>query len=567
MHAEMTPEVIAQRFEALTSQRKTIEQTWQWIERYIVPFRGKFFRPQSSEHEIEWSQRIIFDDTAIDAAKTLSSSIHGALTNPAFQFFSLSFRKDELNADSEAAKWLEECGERVYQALLDSNFALEINECYIDLVSFGTACVVEEAEENEADEFEGLNFTSAPIREAYFEEDAKGQVLRFYRLYQWLPLQIVDKFGKDNVPDKILTKLEGTGSLDAKIDIIFCIFEREDKKDADISKPLSPENRPFGYKWILREGRDEVGKEGGYYEMPAFLPRWLKVSGSRWGHSPAHICLPSVMMLNQLIEIFTSACERGVGPPTVTEQRNIIGDLNLDAESLIVVRDIEKIKPWVQETRMDMFEFYVNYLSRQIRSVFHVDQLELKESPAMTATEVMARVELMNRLMGPTMGRLQTDLFDPLIQRAFNILMRAGLLEKPPESVVAADAEMDIEYRGPLARAQKTEEVASMQQFVQGLLEMSQFVPDVLDTIDWDVYIRESAEMRQLPAGVVRGEEEIEEIREAKAKAQQQQMAIETARSAGEAGEQIGKGAQALEEGNVNLEEIVGGAGTEQEAA
>ncbi len=562
MH-DMTAGIICQRFEALTSQRNTIEQTWQWIERYIVPFRGKFFRPQTSEHEIEWSQRIIFDDTAIDAAQTLAASIHGALTNPSFQFFSLRFRRDQLNQDADASRWLEECGERVYQALIDSNFGLEINEAYIDLTSFGTACLIEEADEDEG-EFEGLNFQAAPIREAYFEEDYKGQVLRFYRLYQWLPLQIVDKFGKENVPEQILTKLESAGSTDTKIDLIFCIYEREDKKDADISKPLSPENRPFGYKWILRESREKIGKEGGYYEMPAFLPRWLKVSGSRWGHSPAHICLPSVMMLNQLIELFTSSVERGVSPPTITEQRNIIGDLNLDAESLVVVRDIEKIMPWKQETRMDMFQFYVEYLSQQIRSVFHVDKLELKESPAMTATEVMARVELMNRLLGPTMGRLQTDLFDPLIQRSFNILMRAGRLEAPPQSVMDANAEMDIEYRGPLARAQKTEEVASMTQFVQGLMDMSQFVPDVLDMVDWDVYVRESAEMRQLPAGVIRSAEEIEEIREGKAKLKQQQMQIESARAGGEAAEQIGKGKQALDEGGINVEELLGGAGPEQ---
>ncbi len=559
----MTPEVIGQRYEALTSQRKTIEQTWQWIERYVVPFRGKFFRPQTSEHEIEWSQRIIFDDTAIDAAKTLAASIHGALTNPSFQFFSLRFRKDELNNEGEAAKWLEECGERVYQALIDSNFGLEINEAYIDLTSFGTACLIEEQEEIDG-EFEGLNFQAAPIREAYFEEDHKGQILRFYRLYQWLPLQIVDKFGKENVPDKILTKLEGTGSLDSKIDVIFCIFERDDKKDVDTSQMLSPENRPFGYKWILREGRDEIGEEGGYYEMPAFLPRWLKVSGSRWGHSPAHICLPSIMMLNQLMELFTSSCERGVSPPTITEQRNIVGDLNLDADTITVVRDIDKIKPWEQATRMDMFQFYVEYLSKQIRSCFHVDQLELKESPAMTATEVMARVELMNRLLGPTMGRLQSDLFDPLIQRSFNILMRAGRLEDPPQTVMEANAEMDIEYRGPLARSQKTEEVASMQQFVEGILQMSQVVPDLVDTINWDTYVREAAEMRQLPAGVLRSEQEVEEIRKGKAKVQQQQMQIEQARAGGEAAEQIGKGKQALDEGGVNIEEILGAAGPEQ---
>ena len=188
----MDAAVIRQRFGALSSQRKTAEQTWQWIERYVVPFRGKFFRTQTSEHEIEWSQRLVYDSTAIDACDTLAASLHGSLTSPQTQWFSLAFRSSELNENPIAAAWLEDAGKVVYDALCDSNFGLEINELYLDLCSFGTGVIVEELEEKNG-EFVGLNFQSVPIREAYFEEDAKKQVMRFYRRLQWLPMQIIDK--------------------------------------------------------------------------------------------------------------------------------------------------------------------------------------------------------------------------------------------------------------------------------------------------------------------------------------------------------------------------------------
>jgi len=85
---------IKQRYDALWGIRKTVEQDWDLIEKFITPLRGgKFFQDQSSEHEIDWRRgRDVFDSTAILAANTLASSIHGALTSPSNRWFTLRFR-------------------------------------------------------------------------------------------------------------------------------------------------------------------------------------------------------------------------------------------------------------------------------------------------------------------------------------------------------------------------------------------------------------------------------------------------------------------------------------------
>ena len=162
----MSNEHIIARFDALVSQRKTSEQTLQWIERFVCPFRGKFFRPQQSEHEIEWAQQIIFDSTAIDAAQTLAASLHGALTNPSIQWFGMAFRDKILERTSDAREWLDEAAMITYLELKDSNFELEVNEHYLDLVSYGTAALTEEiAEKGPNGEWRGLDFQASPLDE------------------------------------------------------------------------------------------------------------------------------------------------------------------------------------------------------------------------------------------------------------------------------------------------------------------------------------------------------------------------------------------------------------------
>ena len=159
---DLTEQQITRRFDQLVSLRKTLDQTYQYIERFIRPFSGEFFKPESSEHEVLWRRRQIYDATAPNAVNLLAAQLHGNLTSPATRWFDLAFRDKKLKDNKDAVEWLEECTERVYQALLESDFNLEASKTYLDLVSYGTAVIAEE-EEN-AIEWKGVDFTSFPVR-------------------------------------------------------------------------------------------------------------------------------------------------------------------------------------------------------------------------------------------------------------------------------------------------------------------------------------------------------------------------------------------------------------------
>lgn len=544
----MKPEEIKQRYDALWGIRKTVEQDWDLIEKYIAPLRGgKFFQDQTSEHEIDWRRgRDVFDSTAILAANTLASSVHGALTSPSTRWFSMRFRDDNLNIEDAATEWLQACSERVWYALQDSDFNLEVNEAYQDLVAFGTSCIIEEAESEV--EWKGVDFTTLPIREIYFEADHKGQILHFFRRLEWTPLQIVSKFGIDNVPDTVKERADQPAQADQKMTLIYAIYPRKGKEMADTTKLLSPKQRPFESKYILHSSCEQVGDVGGYYEMPAFLPRWQKTSGSMWGFGAGTIAISDVMTLNTMVEQRLSAGAKAIDPPSLVTERGLLSDLDLEPGGLTVVRDINGAKPYESGARFDVAEGLIMDLRNNINRMFLVDRLELKESPAMTATEVNARYDLMQRLLGPVLGRLQTDFLDPMIERTFKILFRAGELPEMPEVLQGNVNELDIEYIGPMGRAQKTDQVQSIIQWAQQMTELGQFYPETAMLVDAQAMGRELAKSLNVPATIVRSKEEVDELANQQKQQQLQQQQLEMAMGGGQAMQSMGEGAKAIKE-------------------
>ena len=535
---------IKQRYDALESLRKTPENTWDLIEKFILPMRGgKFFNAQTSEHEIDWRRgRDIFDSTAILAANTLASSVHGALTNPAIRWFNYRFRQKPLNDIKEAIVWLQTCGDLVWYALQESDFNLQINEAYQDLVGFGNSCITEEAEDETS--WKGLDFSTLPLREIYFEPDHKGRVYRFYRRHQWTALQILSKFGADGVPEHIKEKAKAPNQADQKITVIMCIYPRPAMAKADTTKQLMPKKRPYGVKWILHSTVEQLGEEGGYYEMPAFLPRWQKASGSMWGFGPGHIALSDTMTLNTMVEQRLAAASKVIDPTTLVTERGLMSDLDLEPGGQTVVRDMNSVKAYESGARFDVADNLIMGYQERINEIFMVDRLELKESPAMTATEVNARFELMQRLLGPVFGRLQTDLLDPLIERTFRIMLRAGQLPEMPDVVQDFEGELEVDYIGPMARAQKSDTVGVMAQWMGMMAEFSEMYPKLNFLPDEEAFGRESAKALNVPATLVRSVDEYKDRvdQDDQNKLQERQLAV--ALGQGQALTELGKGAK-----------------------
>lgn len=549
---------IVKRFDKLVSDRKTVEDVWELINKFVVPFRGDFFRDVSSEHSVTWrDNREIFDSTAIDAAHILASSIHGSLTSPAIRWFELAYRLPELNDEKEAVGWLENAAAKCFQALQDSNFNLEANEGYLDLVSYGTSMLIEEAEEANG-EFKNLVFQAVPVEEAWFEQDHMGQAHRVYRRHKWTATQIVTKFGEDKVPQKIKDMAATAESSEKRFDVIQCIFPRPDKAGADTSKTLAPDQRPYGMKYVLKDDKSQLGDEGGYYELPAFISRWRKTSKSMWGHGPAMIALPDILTINSLVELILKATEKVVDPPTKVTERGLLSDLDLEPAGMTVVRSMDSMEPYESGARFDVSQLQREQLKQSIRSIFYVDQLELKESPAMTATEVQTRYELMQRLLGPTLGRLQSDYLDPLVQRTFNILYRAGELGEPPQVVLESSGQLDIIYTGPLVRAQRADIAQGVTRWIASLAELAEVQPEVLDIPDWDMVAKELGSLEGVPAKLMASEAAIK-------KARKERKELQARAAEAEMTEQEGRGMEAMGKGQQALREVEGG-GTEEAA-
>jgi hypothetical protein len=141
----------------------------------------------------------------------------------------------------------------------------------------------------------------------------------------------------------------------------------------------------------------------------------------------------------------------------------------------------------------------------------------------MTATEVQVRYELMQRLLGPTLGRFQSEFLNPLIERSFGIMLRAGALRQPPE--IIQETKMDIEYVGPLARSQRMEEANAIDRLYQLAMNIAQIDPAIMDNINHDEAIRMRAKLLGVPNSVLNGKDDVEEKREAQQAAAAQQQA------------------------------------------
>ena len=553
-HAIITdPTALRSRYDSIKSARKTVEGQWQEIERYIIPYRGEFFTDYSSEHQIRWNRHEIYDSTALSSAQRLAGIVQSGITNPLVKWFDLSFRDKNLNT-GPATEWLEDTSNRIWMALQESNFGLESNEAYLDMVTMGTSIIVEEVVSD--DEWEGVDFQATGLRDSYFEEDHKGQVLRYYRRRDWKLAQIIDKFGEDALPESLRKQGDGTADIDQKHELFQVIFPRDkNAKTAKFTTPKAPKQRPWGMKWILHASAEQIGDEGGYYEMPVFVARWGKVSGSQWGHGPAAIAMPDVKTLNELVQLDLRAREKAIDPAIAVTERGLIGDLDLGPGGLTVVRSMDDWKIIESGANFQATNDKMAQLQENIRNLFHIPDFMLKESPAMTATEVMERREQINRFMAATAERIQRDFLDPTIQRTFNVMQRAGQLSDPPEDLQSVD--IDIEYLGPMARSMRNERVQAIDTWMNILERYAQADPSILDNVDPDALARETSVMMGIPQTLVRDEEEVAGRREEQAEQAKQLQEAQMAQEQGAGMEAMGKGGMAMEDGQQGLQEVV----------
>ena len=516
---------IMKRFGVLETQRQTWETHWQEIGDFIIPRKADITKVRSSGDK---RTEQIFDGTADMAAQLLSSSLHGMLTNMSTKWFSLQYQNDELNMDDTAREWLGDAERKMYAAFQRSNFNEQIHELYHDLVTFGTAIMFVEQD----DEF-SLNFSTRHISECYVTEDEKGRIDTVYRKFKMPARAAINRFGEENFTSKML-KLEKEKPYE-NITLLHAVYKRDDR---DVTK-VNSQNKPIASVYIEPQERT-VLSESGFSEFPYLTPRFFKASFELgYGRSPAMTALADIKMLNRMSEVTIRAAQKQVDPPLLVPDDGFILPIRTVPGGLNFYRagSRDRLEPLNIGANNPVGLNMEEQRRKAIQSAFYVDQLTTGQSPTMTATQIIQMTEEKMRVMGPLLGRLQAELLQPLISRTYNILARNNVFNEAPESIQGEG--FDIEYVSPLAKAQRASDVQSILQFLELSQPLANIDPGTIDYLDSDNLIKELISSLSVPAKVIRSQEQVEEIRsqraEQQAAAQQQQQLQQTAEAAGNA--------------------------------
>ena len=500
--------------------RETWEHHWYEVLFYTVPRKDDVFYQ-------DWpgtkKGQKVYDSTAILSNEFLAGALHSMLTSPNQHFFGLSTGDEILDDRHDVREWLESVTRIIHDTLNSSNFQTEMHELYLDMGSVGTSCMDIE-EDDEVD----VRFHTRSIREIAVSENNKGIVDTVYRDFEMTVRNIIEEFGEDVVPEPLMKTAHTEPERKYKI-----IHAVEPNKP---QIPGVPKNRDYRSIYVLLEP-ETILRKGSFESFPYVVPRWTKTTGEVYGRSPGMKALPDIKMINQMMKTVIQAAQKTVDPPLMVPDDGFVlpvktrpGGINYRRAGIQ-----DRIEPFANDARVDFGYQVMEDIRNRIREAYFVDQMQLTQGAAMTATEVMQRTEERMRLLGPMLGRQQSELLKPLVERVFNIMVKKNRFPEAPE--VLQDRELKVEYVSLVAKAQRAAEAQNFMRALEILMPLTQIDPSVMDNLDLDsVYVFISKTLG-LPAKVSRSDEERDEMREqraqAEAQAAEQQSMLANSQAAG----------------------------------
>jgi len=508
---------ITKHFDHLRDDRRHWDDQWQEISDHGLGRRDYTVkRERGRQRNVR-----IYDTTMLDANNLLAAALHSLLTNPSTNWFDLAFESEQFNEIHESAMWLEMVKKGMVNAFRrpESGFTTQMHEFYTDLTGFCTSCLYVEAEPGF-----GPKFSARPMGEIYIDEDFSGVITITYRKFELKAWQAVAQFGAKNVPNA-LSKVEGQNG-DEDMEYLHCVRKRR--------QPLPGSIFAKGMKWesvYIDLQTKKVVSEGGYHENPYLTARWSKDAGELYGRGPGITSLPSAKMLNAIWRTYIRSAEKQADPPLLVEHDGVMpqSQLRTTPNSQIVVQPTGSGQPPVQylehRGRYDVADNVIQTFTGRIQRAFHNEIIQAFQDPRMTATQVIELARLSQRILSPVLGRMQTEILEPMINRVYGILSRSNGFPAPPEFLKGAD--LRIDYVSPVARAQQASESQAILDTFTALAAMAEADPGVLDNLNMDEAARVIARGNGIPLKVVRPRAEVAEIREERQEQLEQQQQLE----------------------------------------
>lgn len=508
------------RLNALKSEADSWTTAWKDIQRYLVPTRG-FFDLSNPNWGATIDHKVLIDGHGTRSLERLASGMTSGLTSPSRPWFRLGLPDDDLQQFLPVKEWLDDVQQRMMAVFAKSNIYGALHGVYSEVGSFGTAAVAILPDYNDV-----IRARLYTCGEYFLGTGADSRVNAFARLFWMTVAQLVAEYGKDNVSDQVRVDYEN-GRMDRWVQVAQLIEENSGRSDSPIAK-----NKRFrSVHWEHGSSDEKFLRKAGFDEFPILAPRWdTTTTADVYGRGPGWNALGDIKMLQKMQKDKLIGLDKVVDPPVqadgnVSDQVNVLpgGVTRSSATSPNAgLRPTYQVQPDFSAIGAEISE-----TKRAISEAFFADLFVMianANKANMTAREIVERHEEKLLMLGPVLERLEAELLDPLIDRTFGIMLRAGLIPPPPDELQGTD--LRVEYISMLAQAQKAVGTTAIEQTVAFVGNLAAVKPEILDKLDEDEAIDNYSEMTGIPPKIIRSKEVVDAIRQKK---QQEKQAAEVA--------------------------------------
>jgi hypothetical protein len=491
---------------------------------HILPFRARW-----NAADFERGDRIndtIINNTPTVDARICSSGLMAGITSPARRWFKLATPDPELAEFGPVRMWLHMVEERLRWVFGRSNFYQALADgTYPDLTVFGFhASILEENPETV------IRAEVLAIGEYFLAANEHGIVDTIHRELQMTVRQVVRRFGLANCSQAI-KNLWDRSNYDVPRTIIHCIHPNGEYEPGYADR----HGKKFASDWFeLGTKEDTFLSRGGYEEFPGLCPRWNVRAGEAYARGPGSEILGDCKALQHLEEKLAVLVDKVVDPPmrASPEMMGKSGSLN---PGDVTYTHGSSGRDGFYEPAMEVNPAAIVALERHIeRQERHIHRgmfadlwmrvMADDRAQRPTATEIeQGKQETMLQL-GPVLERLGPELLKPAIDRTFNILNRMGLLADIPVPEELEGMELKVEFESILHQAQKAVGLGAIRTFVMEVTNLATLMATgapVLDKINADQVVDEVGDMTGIKPDLIRSDEDVVAMRDARAKQEQ----------------------------------------------
>jgi len=505
---------LTEHFEDLKRKRQPYEGAWADIDRFIYP------------QNASKSTKKVVDSTPIWCRTQLASGLQMLLVNPSYPWFSLGAQHKDASSsidqqdpaanNPDLKLWRDGVQSEITQVFANpfNNFYSQVRKFFLSLAGRGLAVFhIEEAPELP----DLMFFRSLNIRECYFEENPLGRVDMMFRFFTLSARNAAKKWPKDSAFQKLLNE----NRQDEKLEILHVVQGNPDKKG-------------YGSTYI-DFGNTRLIEEGSYDYFPFMVTRWMaEDSDGCYGSSPGEHVMPDIMLLNTLRQDNVKITKKALDPPLLVPENGYHLPLSITPGSINFYRNgiADPIRPVTPVENIQVSFDEMAQCRDAIFKAFYMDIFRMgKESKEMTVPEVQMRSDEQMRLMGATVGEIETEFLNPLILAVYQILEKYGRIEQFSKGRVGyGKQDLNICYNSVFSIAQKSAAYNS----TEGLLSFLQrsgianICPEIYDNLNWDKVFELFVDLKGIPQGIMNTEEEKIQVRQKRAlqieQMQQQQL-------------------------------------------